>query len=211
MDLITRALQQCRHRLEEAFNEFAGDDPDQTRMELQSLDELPLQAHARLPYDDNAFDWVACHELIETCGSHERQVRLLRELLRVARRGIFVSTANRWHPLARWLRPERNVELLDALAIKTMVDVLPGRPVWKLGHVRLAGFKSHYFLMVWKGERQPSGQRDAGQSGSSEGSPQGPLKGATRLPVASFMPRFRRNLKSGFKSSFRPGFRPSGA
>lgn len=181
MNLITRALQQCRQRLEEAFNQFAGDDPAQTRMELQSLEDLPLRAHARLPYDDNAFDWVACHELIETCGSHERQVRLLRELLRVARRGIFVSTANRWHPLARWLRPERNAELLDALAIKTMVDVLPGRPAWKLGHVRLAGFKSHYFLMVWKGERQPSGQREDSHPGASDVPPQGPLKGATRV------------------------------
>ncbi len=180
MDLITRALQQCRHRLKEAFNEFAGDDPAQSRMELETLDELPLRAHARLPYDDNAFDWVACHELIETCGSHERQVRLLRELLRVARRGIFVSTANRWHPLARWLRPEREVALVDAMAIKTMVDVLPGRPAWKLGHVRLAGFKSHYFLMVWKGERQPSGQREAGRTGAANGSTQGPLKGAVK-------------------------------
>lgn len=181
MDLITRALQQCRHRLAEAFNEFAGDDATQSRMELRSLDELPLRAHARLPYDDNTFDWVACHELIETCGSHERQVRLLRELLRVARRGIFVSTANRWHPLARWLRPQREVELLDALAIKTLVDVLPGRPIWKLGHVRLAGIKSHYFLMVWKGERELSGPRDSGQSGASEDSPQPPLKGTASL------------------------------
>ncbi len=177
MDLITRALQQCRHRLAEAFNEFAGDDPAQSWMELRSLEDLPLRAHARLPYEDNAFDWVACHELIETCGSHERQVRLLRELLRVARRGIFVSTANRWHPLARWLRPARDAELLDALAIKTLVDVLPGRPAWKLGHVRLAGIKSHYFLMVWKGERQLSGPHDAGQPGTSDDSPQAPLKG----------------------------------
>ena len=185
MDLITRALQQCRHRLEEAFNEFAGDDPSQSRMQLRSLEELPLREHARLPYDDNAFDWVACHELIETCGSHERQVRLLRELLRVARRGIFVSTTNRWHPLARWLRPERDVELLDALTIKTMVDVLPGRPAWKLGHVRLAGIKSHYYLMVWKGESQPAGLRDAGQSGASGDSPQAPLNGATTVGAAA--------------------------
>ncbi len=185
MNQITRALQQCRQRLEEAFNAFTGDDPAQTRMELQSLDELPLRAHARLPYGDNAFDWVACHELLETCGSHERQVRLLRELMRVARRGIFVSTAHRWHPLARWLRPERNVELLDALAIKTMVDVLPGRPPWKLGHVRLAGFKSHYFLMVWKGERQSSVQREASLPGESDVPPKGSLKGTTRVTVST--------------------------
>ncbi len=165
MELMSRAAQQCRLRLEAAFNEFAGDDPAQTRLELRSLEGLPLREHARLPYEDNAYDWVACHELLETAGSHERQVRLLRELLRVARRGIFASTANRWHPLAHWLQPAQRVDLLDALAIKTMVDVLPGRPTWKLGHVRLVGLKSHYFLMVWKGEESSSpleSRRDGG-------------------------------------------------
>ena len=43
MDLITRALQQCRHRLEEAFNEFAGDDPTQSRMELRSPEFMRLR------------------------------------------------------------------------------------------------------------------------------------------------------------------------
>lgn len=180
MDLISRAQNRCRQRLREAFNEFAGDDPAQTRLELLNLDELPLRAHARLPYDDGAYDWVACHELLETCGSHERQVRLLRELLRVARRGIFVSTANRWHPLARWLRPERHVRLLDALALKTMVDVLPGRPSWKLGHLRLAGFKSYFFLMVWKGERQTAGPDTTGRTPQAAQPPKGPPPAAAR-------------------------------
>ncbi len=153
-DLIAGALNKRRLRIEQAFDEFCGNEPGQTRLELRHLDQLPSLEQFRLPYDDGEYDWVACLELIELVASHERQVRLLRELLRVARRGIFVSTPNREHPLARWLRPERKLKLLDALAIKTMVDVLPGRPSWKLGHVRLAGLKSHYFLMVWKGEGQ---------------------------------------------------------
>jgi hypothetical protein len=153
-DLIADALYKRRLRVEQAFNEFCGDEPGQTRLELRQLDQLPSLEQFRLPYEDGEFDWVACLELIEQIASHERQVRLLRELLRIARRGIFVSTPNRDHPLAHWLRPEPRLHLLDALAIKTLVDVLPGRPAWKLGHVRLAGMKSHYFLMVWKGERQ---------------------------------------------------------
>lgn len=168
-DLIARALQKRRQRLQQAFDEFSGSEPGQSRLELRDLDQLPSREQIRLPYADGEFDWVACHELIETVGSHERQVRLLRELLRIARRGIFVSTPNRDHPLARWLRPERHLHLLNALAIKTMVDVLPGRPAWKLGHVRLAGFKSHYFLMVWKGKTQEvTGQREAGSDEGHE-------------------------------------------
>lgn len=153
-DLIAGALERRRLRIEQAFNEFCGDEPGQKRLELRQPQQLPSLEQFRLPYDDGEFDWVACLELIEQIASHERQVRLLRELLRIARRGIFVSTPNRDHPLARWLRPEPHLHLLDALAIKTLVDVLPGRPAWKLGHVRLAGMKSHYFLMVWKGDRQ---------------------------------------------------------
>ena len=149
-DLIARAQQTSRQRLEQAFVDFSGDAPGQSRLELREPSQLPSREQVRLPYADGEFDWVACHELIETFGNHERQVRLLRELLRIARRGIFVSTPNRAYPLARWLYPERYTQLLDALSIKTMVDVLPGRPVWKLGHIRLAGLKSHYFLMVWK-------------------------------------------------------------
>jgi hypothetical protein len=153
-ELIAGALHKRRLRIEQAFNEFCGNEPGQTRLELRELGQLPSLEQFRLPYDDGEFDWVACLELIEEIASHERQVRLLRELLRIARRGIFVSTPNRDHPLARWLRPEPRLHLLDSLAIKTLVDVLPGRPAWKLGHVRLAGMKSHYFLMVWKGDTQ---------------------------------------------------------
>ena len=168
-DLFAGALQKRRQRLEQAFDEFCGNTPGQSRLELRDLEQLPSREQIRLPYADCEFDWVACHELIEAIGNHERQVRLLRELLRIARRGIFVSTPNRDHPLIRWLRPERHVHLLDALAIKTMVDVLPGRPAWKLGHVRLAGFKSHYFLMVWKGKKQEiTGGQAAGPAQGGE-------------------------------------------
>lgn len=176
-DLITGALQKRRQRIEQAFDEFCGNEPGQTRLELRHLEQLPSLEQFRLPFDDGEFDWVACLELIERIASHERQVRLLRELLRVARRGIFVSTPNREHPLVRWLRPERNLNLLDALSIKTMVDVLPGRPEWKLGHVRLAGLKSHFFLMVWKGERQAlSGNHRSDRAGDRE--PPSPLVAA---------------------------------
>lgn len=153
-DVIARARRAYLQHLAQAFDKFCGDAEGQSRLELRDPAQLESRELIRLPYDDAAYDWVACHELIETLGSHERQVRLLRELMRIARRGIFVSTANREHPLARWLYPDRHPQLLDALTIKTLVDVLPSHPAWKLGHVRLAGFKSHYFLMVWKGERQ---------------------------------------------------------
>ncbi len=180
---IARAQQRCRQRLAQAFDAFCGDDARQSRLELREPEQLPSHERVRLPYEDGEFDWVACHELIETYGSHERQVRLLRELLRIARRGIFVSTPNRGHPLASWMYPERQAKLHDALTIKTMVDVLPGRPVWKLGHVRLAGFKSHYFLMVWKDAAAHPAQH-AGPAPQADRPP-----GEAEPPAAAWRPR----------------------
>ena len=158
-DIIERARQNTRQRLEEAFIDFSGGEEAYSgknahrRLTLTTTNSQPVQENIRLPFEDEAVDWVACHELLETCVSFERQVRLLRELLRIAQKGIFVSTPNRWHPLAGWLRPGLHAGLLDALKIKTMVDVLPGHPPWRLGHVRVMGFKSHYFLMIWKHQR----------------------------------------------------------
>lgn len=154
--LIEQTNQRCRQRLRDAFAEFSAAEEPQKILELDSLDQLPPPDRIRLPYDDAQFHWVACHGLIEHYNSHERQVRFIRELLRIARKGVFISTVNSAHPLARWMRPERNVLLLDAPTIKAWVDVLPGHPEWKLGHVRLGGLKAYYFLMIWKAGFSPA-------------------------------------------------------
>ncbi len=156
MELIEHTLSQQRQRLDLAFDAFAGEVEGHTRLEIRGPEAMPAGERAVLPYADGQFDWVACHDLIETCRSHERQVRLLRELLRIAKRGAFVSTTNRWHPLAHFLRSNHDAKLLDAMTLRTLVDVLPGRPTWKLGHIRLAGIKAHFYLMVWKGEAMAS-------------------------------------------------------
>ena len=73
-----------------------------------------------------------------------------------ARRTRDMSRSRRFHATLRCAtraRPPPHAGLLDAMKIKTMVDVLPGHPPWRLGHVRVMGLKSHYFLMIWKDER----------------------------------------------------------
>lgn len=148
--LIQQASQRCRQRLRLAFADFSAGDSAQKTLEIDSPDQLPPPDCIYLQYDNAQFDWVACHELLEHYNTHERQVRFLRELMRIAHKGVFVSTPNREHPLIRWIRPERDLTLLDALDIKALVDVLPGRPEWKLGHQRLCGVKAYYYLMIWK-------------------------------------------------------------
>jgi hypothetical protein len=52
-----------------------------------------------LPFPDGAFDVVHSSAVLEHVGSAEDQTRFLKELARVARRGLFVTTPNRWFPV----------------------------------------------------------------------------------------------------------------
>ena len=64
-----------------------------------------------LPFPDRSFDFAHSSAVIEHVGSSAQQAKLLAELWRVARRGIFATTPNRWFPvefhsvlpLAHWL------------------------------------------------------------------------------------------------------------
>src|SRR5262249_24043552 len=52
-----------------------------------------------LPFRDGAFDVVHSAAVIEHVGSFAPQCALVRELCRVARRAVFVTTPNRWFPV----------------------------------------------------------------------------------------------------------------
>ena len=52
-----------------------------------------------LPFDDRSFDLVHASAVLEHVGSLTNQSRMLAECLRVARRGVFLTTPNRWYPI----------------------------------------------------------------------------------------------------------------
>lgn len=52
-----------------------------------------------LPFEDGSFDFVHSSAVIEHVGSRQNQIRFLKELWRVSRKGIFVTTPNRWFPI----------------------------------------------------------------------------------------------------------------
>jgi hypothetical protein len=66
-----------------------------------------------LPFADRQFDYVHSSAVLEHVGSRHRQAAFLREAWRVARKGIFVTTPNRWFPIefhtlmpfVHWLPP----------------------------------------------------------------------------------------------------------
>lgn len=52
----------------------------------------------RLPFRDGSFDVIHSSAVIEHVGSRLDQRRFVDELCRVARRGVFLTTPNRWFP-----------------------------------------------------------------------------------------------------------------
>jgi ubiquinone/menaquinone biosynthesis C-methylase UbiE len=52
-----------------------------------------------LPFADRSFDLVHSSAVLEHVGSFENQARMVAECLRVARRGVCLTTPNRWFPI----------------------------------------------------------------------------------------------------------------
>jgi hypothetical protein len=59
-----------------------------------------VQANALdLPFAAGSFDLVHASAVLEHVGSYDRQARMVAECLRVARRGVCLTTPNRWFPI----------------------------------------------------------------------------------------------------------------
>ncbi|WP_421999496.1 class I SAM-dependent methyltransferase [Reyranella sp.] len=135
-----------------------------------------VQADARdLPFDDGSYDYVHSSAVIEHVGSQQQQVAFLKELWRVARRGIFVTTPNRWFPievhtvlpLIHWLPPstfrgilrglgrdffadEANLNLMSASSFGAAARAA-GIGSFRIETVSLVGWPSNLLLIARKG------------------------------------------------------------
>ncbi len=52
-----------------------------------------------LPFADRSFDYVHSSAVLEHVGSFDNQRRMIHECSRVARKGLFLTTPNRWFPI----------------------------------------------------------------------------------------------------------------
>ena len=135
-----------------------------------------VQADARdLPFEDSSYDFVHSSAVIEHVGSHDKQIACLSELWRVARRGIFVTTPNRWFPievhtvlpLIHWLPPEAFRSILrglgrDFFADEANLNLMSGASLadaaraagianFRVETVSLLGWPSNLLLIARKG------------------------------------------------------------
>lgn len=130
-----------------------------------------VQADGRsLPFADRSFDFVHSSAVLEHVGSRSQQTCLVSEALRVARRGVFLTTPNRWFPvefhtvlpLLHWLPKPTFRSILrrlghDALAQEAHLNLLTrnelagicrslGMARFGLDSVSLAGWPTNLIL-----------------------------------------------------------------
>ena len=128
----------------------------------------------KMPFEDNAFDFVFSSAVIEHVGARECQLAFLKECVRVARKHVFITTPNRWYPiemhsglpLLHWLpmpvfrrvlrllgfhelAKESNLNLLSARDLKAMCDKL-GNVKGELRFIRFFGCRSNILLHMIK-------------------------------------------------------------
>ena len=95
----------------EASNYLAAWYPHKARITVLGLDDAShLEARypglryvygdgRNMPFEDNSFDIVHSSAVLEHVGSRGQQRQFLAELLRVSRRGVYLTTPNRWFPV----------------------------------------------------------------------------------------------------------------
>jgi hypothetical protein len=136
-----------------------------------------------LPFPGRSFDWVHSSAVLEHVGSAAEQAAFISELYRVCRKGVFLTTPNRWFPvefhtmlpLVHWLPPQWFRALLRALGHRELaqernLNLLGGRDLaaacrragiagWRVGHVSLCGWPSNLLLVARRPDAQPRGRR----------------------------------------------------
>lgn len=125
-----------------------------------------------LPFANGAFDVVHSSAVIEHVGSRINQVKFISEMVRVARRCVFITTPNRWFPVefhsilpfVHWLPPrrfraclralghgdlaeERNLNLLGRNDLRSMCAEL-NLIDCRIDGVRLLGWTSNLLLSI---------------------------------------------------------------
>lgn len=125
-----------------------------------------------LPFRNNEFDVVHSSAVIEHVGSRGDQARFVSELVRVAKRSVFITTPNRWFPvefhsalpLIHWLPAPKFRALLrfighDALAKEENLNLLSRSDLcevcrtlslgdFDVSGVRLFGWTSNLLLSI---------------------------------------------------------------
>lgn len=123
-----------------------------------------------LPFIDKSFDYIHSSAVLEHVGSFQQQSKMVAECVRCARKGIWLTTPNRWFPIefhtqlpiAHWMPKPAFRALLKKmgqhdLALESNLNLMTSselgaisrnHPAWKMRVLssRLLGWKSNLIL-----------------------------------------------------------------
>ncbi|EKD70824.1 MAG: hypothetical protein ACD_46C00383G0002 [uncultured bacterium] len=128
----------------------------------------------KLPFDDKSIDVVFSSAVIEHVGSLAEQSKMITECVRVSKKGVFITTPNRWYPidphtsfpLIHWLPKkthrkilkriglefyalEENLNLLDT---KTIYNICENKGIKNacIKKIKTFGFTSNLIIIIKK-------------------------------------------------------------
>src|SRR5215472_1073675 len=138
----------------------------------------------RLPFADRSFDIVHSSAVLEYVGGAPQQAAYVRECIRVARKGVFLTTPNRWFPIEfhtllpvvhwlpkrsfRWLvqriglgffAEEAHLNLLSRRELRNLVVDEQEAYVFSVTSVALLGWPSNLLLVGRRVENGPNVRR----------------------------------------------------
>lgn len=127
-----------------------------------------------LPFENNSIDVIFSSAVIEHVGSFEEQKKMIAECFRVCKKGMFITTPNRWYPIdphtvlpfLHWLpKPihrailkkiglsfyslEENLNLLDKKSIVTLCHELHINRFF-IEEIKTWGMTSNFMLIIKK-------------------------------------------------------------
>jgi ubiquinone/menaquinone biosynthesis C-methylase UbiE len=113
-------------RLYRRFKEVVVVNLDAACMEMVSDSSIKrMVADGRdLPFETNSFDWVFSNAVIEHVGGWKDQVLFAKEVRRVAARGYFVATPNKFFPV----EPHTLLPFYQFLPVPLQIKVAPYCP-----------------------------------------------------------------------------------
>jgi methyltransferase family protein len=136
-----------------------------------------------LPFADDSFDYVHSSAVLEHVGNGSQQMAFIAEARRVARKGVFLTTPNRWYPIefhtilpvVHWLprkvfrrilamigkeffASEQNLNLLSARQLRHMAKYIGFWDECRVHGVRLAGLVSNLLFIL---EKKPTVRKAA--------------------------------------------------
>jgi ubiquinone/menaquinone biosynthesis C-methylase UbiE len=128
-----------------------------------------------LPFADDSIDYVHSSAVLEHVGNAVQQMAFIAEARRVARKGVFLTTPNRWYPIefhtvlpiVHWLprkvfrrilvmsgkeffASEQNLNLLSARELRRMAKYIGCRDDYRVRGVRLVGLVSNVLFVLQK-------------------------------------------------------------